>query len=421
MAVPGIAIEAAPPVWAPLRFLLTAPWFGVLAGLLLLWSGPSALASRWTPELLAAAHLLTLGFMSMAMFGTLLQLMPVVAGAPLPRTVVLAGVLHALLTAGTLLLAAGLWRGSAFVLRAAVPLLAVGLGLFVVVALLALLRARVREAVGRNIALALTALGMTVVFGTTLAAALGWSVPLAVGPIVELHAAWGLVGWTLVLVAAIAQHVVPMIQATPLYPSRLGAWFGTLVLLLLSAWSAAVWLDVRTLQSVLGAGIAGAALAFAAITLVLQARSRRAPDATARAWRFAMLCLALAAVLGVAEGYGDDTGGLPILTGMLAIAGCALSVISGMLYKIVPFLVWLHLRNTVGGRVPNIKLILPDALVRRHLAAHLAAVALLCAAVLWRGWLIYPAAMAFALSNALLGWLLLRACRWAAWRPERAY
>jgi hypothetical protein len=50
---PGLSFEQAPPISVPFRFFLTAPLFGMAAGLLLLWQGPAALASRWTSVALA--------------------------------------------------------------------------------------------------------------------------------------------------------------------------------------------------------------------------------------------------------------------------------------------------------------------------------------------------------------------------------
>lgn len=41
-----LSFDQAPPLAAPLRFFLTAPLFAILAGLLLLWSGPDLFASR---------------------------------------------------------------------------------------------------------------------------------------------------------------------------------------------------------------------------------------------------------------------------------------------------------------------------------------------------------------------------------------
>ncbi|MCK7498192.1 MAG: hypothetical protein MZW92_51665 [Comamonadaceae bacterium] len=49
----GIAFDQAPPIAVPLRFFLTAPLFGCLAGLLIAWSGGDVLASRWSGAALA--------------------------------------------------------------------------------------------------------------------------------------------------------------------------------------------------------------------------------------------------------------------------------------------------------------------------------------------------------------------------------
>ena len=75
-----LSFEQAPPLNAPLRFFLTAPLFGVIAGLLLLLEGEGVLLSRWSPSALALTHLLTLGFMLQIMIGALIQVLPVVSG-----------------------------------------------------------------------------------------------------------------------------------------------------------------------------------------------------------------------------------------------------------------------------------------------------------------------------------------------------
>ena len=58
-----LSYEQAPPLHLPLRFFLTAPLFGILAGVLLMGQGSTVLASRWTGAALAATHCLTAGFM----------------------------------------------------------------------------------------------------------------------------------------------------------------------------------------------------------------------------------------------------------------------------------------------------------------------------------------------------------------------
>ena len=100
-----MSFDKAPPLAAPLRFFLTAPLFSLVAGLLLLALGPDMFASRWMPGLLAATHLITVGFMLQVMLGALIQILPVVAGANLRHPLVVARWLHVGLSAGALLLA----------------------------------------------------------------------------------------------------------------------------------------------------------------------------------------------------------------------------------------------------------------------------------------------------------------------------
>jgi hypothetical protein len=97
----GLSLEQAPPFSVPLRFFLTAPWFLVLAALLMLWQGPGIFASRWLPATLALTHLLTLGFMAQVMLGALMQMLPVMVGVVIPRPRLIAALIHIPLTLGT--------------------------------------------------------------------------------------------------------------------------------------------------------------------------------------------------------------------------------------------------------------------------------------------------------------------------------
>ena len=56
-----------------------------------------------------------------------------------------------------------------------------------------------------------------------------------------------------------------------------------------------------------------------------------------------------------------------------------------MLYKIVPFLNWLHLQAAMGlGMLPpNMKEMIPDRMMTVQMWLHFAAVALLLAAAIW--------------------------------------
>ena len=109
----GLALERAPPIAVPLRFFLTAPLFLLAAGAVLVWSGPEALTWRGSPAALAATHFVTLGFMTMVMAGAMLQMLPVLAGAPVPHVETVAALVHVGLALGAAALGVGFLLGRA--------------------------------------------------------------------------------------------------------------------------------------------------------------------------------------------------------------------------------------------------------------------------------------------------------------------
>ena len=111
MNLKGLSFENMPALEVPLRYFQTAPFFGMLAALLLLYY-PESLDSRWQSSLLAFTHLLTLGFAATLMLGALFQVMPVVTGQTLPNARWLAPLVRWTLVCGTLLLAAGFLSGT---------------------------------------------------------------------------------------------------------------------------------------------------------------------------------------------------------------------------------------------------------------------------------------------------------------------
>lgn len=416
----ALSLEQTPPLAVPARYFLTAPLFAAAAAVLLLWEGPAALAGRWSPTGLALTHLLTLGFIAMVMVGAVQQLLPVLAGAPIRHALWASRVLHVLLSAGTVALAVGLWAGAAAWLHgAALLLLAFVLG-FAAAAGEALARSRSSHATVTAMALSVAALAVTAALGLYLAAGhMGAGVPLA-RQWTDVHLAWGLAGWVGLMVIGVAYQVVPMFQVTPDYPRAVVRWLGPAVFLGLVAWSSGVFLERGT--EILGAWLAGLGAlivaaglaAFAVITLRLQAqRRRRLPDVTLSFWRIGLASLLLAVALAVALAVRPDLQAvLALPLGVAVVAGFAVSVINGMLYKIVPFLVWLHLTNrmqwTGAGslRVPNMKQVIPERRTRIQLWLHGAALSALLAAALLPGPLTYLAAALFLLSNGLL-WINL--------------
>ena len=420
---PTLSFEQAPPISVPYRFFLTAPLFGAVAGLILAWLGPAALESRWSPGALAMTHLIVVDFMLQAMCGSLLQFVAVVAGANIWRPRLVAAVVHPLITAGAIFLATAFLLERQVLFLLAALAFALALGLFLTVMAIALLRTPARGMSIYVLRLAVLGLLLTVVLGVTLAATLGlhdslqsvWSL-LA---LINVHVAWGLGGWALMLVIGVSFLVVPMFQLTPAYPVWLTRLVPAGLFLLLCLWSLQLLPGAGAAQAwQTGVMLAGMLLAglYAVATLWLQSRRRRRQaDVTFAFWRGAMLALlALSAswlVFEVLPQLGSHARA-PLWLGVLALPGVFLSVIMGMLYKIMPFLNWLHLQRLGGIALPppNMKQMIPERAMRAQMRLHFAALVLLLAAVLMPA-LALPAGLAFSASCLWLEWNLIGAAR----------
>ncbi|BCB27681.1 hypothetical protein SKTS_25670 [Sulfurimicrobium lacus] len=406
----SLSLDQAPPFAVPFRFFLTAPLFALTAALVLLWQGPDLLSSRWNPALLGTTHLLTLGHMGLIMLGAILQMLPVVAGAPVGRPGLTAALVHTLGTGGIVLLCSGLIFTLPLALKLAMPTLGTALLLFAAMVVVTLRRALPHNMTVRAMRLAALMLAATALLGLTLLSnyAFGWWLQ-AREALTNLHLTWGLLGWVGILVVGVAYQVVPMFQLTPHYPARLTRWLAPALFVLLPG--LALTNHAPRLRILLGTLLAAGFAAFALTTLWLQLKRRRKlPDVTLNFWRGGLLCLLLAIALWLTAQIAPAIGmtqSYSLLLGVLMIAGFAMSVINGMLYKIVPFLVWFHLqsrRGPSGPKVPNVREILPETRTARQMWLHFAALGTLLAAVLWPASFAYPAALLFGASNLWL-WL----------------
>ena len=413
---PSLSFDQAPPISVPYRFFLAAPWFGVMAGLLLAWSGADALASRWTPGALALTHLIALGFMLQAMCGALLQFIAVAVGANVWRPRLVASTVQPLLLLATLLLVAGLLYGRPDWLSAAVPFFLLAIGGLVVVVALALWRTPATGMTLWAMRMAIGGLAITVLLGALLAEALahGFAVPLV--ELTDVHLAWGLGGWALILLAGVSYQVVPMFQLTRPYPPWFARWFAPLLLFFLVAWSLQLFLGDARWSPMIALPLLLILSAYAGITLWLQhTRRRKIHDATSLYFRVAMLSLLAFAVSAAAIFLLPEIAADPrsaIWLGVLALAGVFVSAITGMMYKIVPFLNWLHLQRLGAplSAVPNMKKMITAEAMTGQLRLHVLALLLLLAAV-WLPGLSRLAGVAFAASCAWLGWNLVAAVR----------
>lgn len=404
-----LSFDQGPPISAPLRFFITAPLFAICAGCLLLWAGPELFDSRWTPAALALTHLITVGFMMQVMLGAMQQLLPVMAGANIRRPLLVATVVHASITLGGILLVLAFLTSKPLLFGCAVAFLGGGVVSFIAAALHALHGVPATSPIVRGLRLGLLGLSVTVSIGLLNAVSMGWSLGVPLEQLANVHLGWGFVAWGCAMLGAVGFVAVPMFQQTPQYPGWFGRGFAAVAIAMVAVWSVAELSGMACGAAALAAGVVVVAASFAWMTLKVQRQGKRLKlDAVQHLWRVAMVSALLACALWLltrVSGTVAQWQNWPLLFGALLLFGGFMSVILGMLYKIVPFLVWLHLQNLGRGRLmaPNVKKVLDERHINGQMHAHFVAVGLLLLAVVWPRWFVYPAGLALVLANA---WLL---------------
>jgi hypothetical protein len=394
--------------------MLTAPVFAMVAAILLLIY-PESTQNRWSPVMLCVTHLLVLGFAVMVMFGAVQQLLPVLAGVTFRRPQLISISLYVGLITGVTFLCVGMFLSDASLMLVATLFLSVTVLAFFVVMMLGLSRSAANRDAIHGIRFALMSFLVSASVGLYLAA--GHSLPEVQleRSLTPLHLAWGLLGWIGLLVVAVSYQVVPMFQITPKYPKSIVRWLTPFIFLGLVLWSfielnpgskiADNWLSV-----IPAAGVIAGLLTFCLVTLWLQKqRRRKLPDMTLNFFRLALFCMMLAIFLwSMPESWLAAQLNRDVLTGALLIVGFAMSVISGMLYKIVPFLVWLHLTNQIDMSerwqkdIPNIKQIIPEVHCRWQFRLHTGAVLFMIAGMFQVEWIIQSSAFLLLISNLYL-------------------
>lgn len=419
MMTSGLSLQQAPPLSVPGRFFLIAPAFGALAALILLFHPEGFPESRWTGAVLALTHCLALGFFTSIMIGALQQMLPVLAGAFIPRPRLIAGIVWWLWIPGILCLIGAFLHMRPWLFAAAAILAGGALIVFLAAVFAALMPAQAQSDSVSGIRFAILALLITLILGVLLAAGYTGFVPLWRPAVTDLHLTWGLPGWIGVLEIAIAWQVVPMFQITQPYPQWFRRSLVPVMFVLLAGKSmlALTGNSAASVMSLIDLGLAAALLCFALLTLRLQFQSkRRIRDSHRDFWRLGMVYLiAVCACWIAAELTGRPV--LDLLTAVLFLMGFAMAVVTGMLLKILSFLIWLHLSEldnalTLAGKpgieVPKMKSVINNWVADRLLQLLLLAQALLLLAFPWPSLFTRPAALAWLIFFLFLGWIVAR-------------
>lgn len=347
-----------PPLYVPIGMVL-AGLVGLLAlQALIIYKAPMIFGPfRFNPAALAAVHLFTLGFATSVMVGAFHQITPVMLlGRPVEgRWALLQGAAY---LAGSWSLVWGFYHSAGPWITAGGTLVVLALLVFALLVVRAMRSFTQWTVAGRFMAMALSFVLGTAIWGLVLAFNLRFGFlpnSLDYSPL-GAHVLVGLGGWFMLTIFGVSYQLFPMFALT----NRPGGASGHIVLGLLAA---GLWSAFLALLLHLPAPVTAACLLVAAAGTVRYAadffgmmRQRRRPelDLSMRYGVTALAFLAPAAALLLLSVWHRP---LAVPGAWLFLMGFVATMILGMLYKIVPFLVWHFLmkhRRTKTQRLPKL-------------------------------------------------------------------
>jgi hypothetical protein len=360
MKLAGLSFDALPPIGIPFRFFVTAPIFVMAVALIILSSGETVWASRWHPSMLAISHGFALGFVSSVMLAALLQLLPVVGGIGFPRVAFFGNSSFLLHVSGTVCLMLGFIWPNFVVQLGAIALLLTGFGLYLGAAGWVLLKKLSQGSTVSGIRLAVIALLVVVLLGLLLQSrTAGLEIMPGSKAITDIHAAWGLFGWFGLMIMAVSFQIVPMFHVAPEFPM----WLRRFLPLAISALLLLQFLFIGNVSFIYLSGLLlllGNSVFVIYLLIVLGRRKRKLSDTTVNYWRLAALSM-----LGVTLIYCLPVRNWPealqakqtMLLAAVFIYLYVVSIVQGMMLKILPFLSYTHLQQKCLSNFAAIKLL----------------------------------------------------------------
>ncbi|MBF0612501.1 MAG: hypothetical protein HQL55_15360 [Magnetococcales bacterium] len=411
----GLHIDQAPPMRIPFQFFATAPAFMIIAGLCMAWWHGDMLLTPLVSESVTLVHLTVLGWLSMVMLGAMYQMIPVLAGIRVPL-LKWATWVYAMFVIGVVSILAqiGFSLHRWFLLTASIGLL-VAIVMFFIPIAIALVRTPAKHPTVVAMRMAILSLAAAMSMGQIFLGEYAHGfLDLDRSAMVGIHLTWGLLGWVATLIIGVSFQVLPMFYMMPVFPTLAAGWILTGIGVTLLALLAALYWG--TLGLALVAGIPGLlAVVYYGVEILklVGQRKRKIVDATFRFWQFGLICgaasLAVLALWPLMDGEWSR-----YLFGALFMYGFAGSIVLGMLYKIIPFLVWFHRFSRLVGLadVPMMDDLVPEWSLKWHPILHMAMVACLVgAAVSYQHLLFIPAGLLLVVSGGLVAWLIFFALR----------
>ncbi|MCB1054683.1 MAG: hypothetical protein KDD11_04135 [Acidobacteria bacterium] len=308
----------------------------------LLLTGPLA------PPVVAVVHLLTLGFVTSTILGSLYLVSGFAFRARMQEGPADLGAL-VLYAIGTAWVVRGFFAGRPGDSAAGAPFLILGIGWVAWQSSKALFRSKMPGATKAPFAMAWVSLAATVALGVVQATdPSGLRLGGTVVDRVTTHAHVGLAGWVLVLIMAVGNRLLPMVLPSAMPSGLLALLPSGLTFSGAALFGAGRLGGSQALALAGGLGMVSGVAAFAGtLTWMLRHQKRPGlavsrPDPPRFGALSSVACLLLATGIGVMLALGSSQPGLVFVYGVLVLLGFFGQLIVAIEQRLVPWLLWMR-------------------------------------------------------------------------------
>lgn len=402
MQIQGLSLDQAPPYKIPMFYYIIATFYLVLFSICLLIFAKN-IDSRYYYEAIAIAHILTLGFFTNVMFGSLFQMIPVIIGVAYKKVDIKAKIILILLNIGIICFVTGFLLSNKIFMHISSLCLFFSIIYFAVNTFFTIFKTGDKNPTVKTFLTALGFLIIGVIFGLT--ALINHGSGFTSKNFADAHIASIFFGWMIMLIAGVSYKVIPMFYVTKEYPLFIKNHFYWIVTSLIVLLSLFILTD-SNLVPIFKTLLAISTLIFSLTTIyLLKNRKRPRRDTTINLWYFAMINLSFASFIWLVSIWTkiDINFALSIVFGL----GFAYSIINGMLYKIVPFLTWFHL-SSKGIFDAEMSQVIKSKYMKLQYNIYLGAYFAFILAIFFKSF-IYLASFLFLISSLLLCYNIISA------------
>ena len=395
----SVSRDYAPPFGMIAPFFVIGVILYLFANISLLFVTPSN--GHFDPILVGAVHLFLLGFVMMIIFGAMAQLIPVVVEVG-HYSVDLYYVIWPLLLVGTLAMVFGFWVQPA-VLPYGGLLVLVSMLIYLYDTIMTLKKAEnitltVKTAVAANLFLT-----VGIIIGFILALAIGAGVSFDVASWLTTHAVMVLGGYVILTIIGLSMILLPMFGLAHGFDESSGNLsFKLMVGGVILHFFATVfgWDSLKFLAFL----VMFVAISFyiKQIRLIYKVRARKEKEIWASSMFFGYGSLILATVLALLALFSEREN-LILTSGWFLIAGFVGFLITGHLFKIIPFLVWFERYAPLVGKkkVPMLHEMYPKKISNHQFRFTAVGVVVAGVGILFDSLFIFRAGVVFLIVGAV--------------------